>query len=77
MFRRTRLHVSAMRMSVELLVSFFSLFIIVEHTFFKETPQIVRCEIRMYGWPLFLCNDLEPLSRPIVILVITQKAPPC
>jgi hypothetical protein len=75
-FRRTRLRVSAMMLSVELLVSVFNLFIIVVPTFFKETPQKSRCEIRMSGWPLLLCNDLEPLSMSIVILVITQKAPP-
>ena len=76
MFRRTRLRVSAMMLSVELLVPVFSLYFIVVHTFFKETPQKGRCETRMSGWPLFLCNDLEPLSRSTVILVLTQKAPP-
>jgi hypothetical protein len=77
MFRRTRLRFSAMILSVELLVSVFSPFIIVVHTLFNETPQKSRCEIRMSGWPLLLCNDFEPLSWSIVMLVITQKAPPC
>jgi hypothetical protein len=77
MFRRTRAHVSAMMLSVEFLKLIFSLCVIVVHTFFKKNPHKVRCEIRMSGWPLFLCNDLEPLSRSIVIMVITQEAPPC
>jgi len=54
MCRRTRVRVSAMMLPVELLVSIFRLRIIVVHTFFKETPQKGRCEIRMSGWPLSL-----------------------
>jgi len=54
MCRLTRVCVSAMMLSVKLLVSIFSLCTIAVQTFFKETPQKGRCEIRMSGWPLSL-----------------------
>jgi hypothetical protein len=63
MFRWTHLRVSAMRLSVELLASIFSLFIIVVHTFFKGTPQKVDVRFGCLGGHCFFVMTLSLLAR--------------
>jgi hypothetical protein len=62
MFRRTRLRVSTLRLSVELLVSIFSLCINVIHTFFKETPQKIDVRFGCLGGHCFIAMTLSLLA---------------